>query len=399
MNRILSSRRQMNSFTLFFQRLMEEWKFQTRILRSILDWTIMVYILIPWLVVFSFIYRSWWIEQPEWIEQIPFVLIIVLGYLAAWTGNYRTFIQEADKVFLIKHPFLFIAFKKISYVYSLLFQAIGVGFVTILLLPFFIHTYEDTFTQVFLFFLLFTTLKWFVMAIKPKLKKIEGKLIRSVIRGLVFIIGSWTIQFIFSYWILGSMILPTLACILFTLLAVAFYAPQLSKLSNFDEDLANEQDERNKYMNSVLTLSPELEKAKVSNRKRPWLYRKSGRMFKKRNAENGFSELFLKVLIRNSTYWSGYLQIVSVTIAALIMVPPVWIKVVVFIAFIVMLHSWLMSIWSQITISHPLTKKYGDTDAFFTARKRVLRSLVLLGIFMVIFSTLIVRQLLSFIMI
>jgi ABC-2 type transport system permease protein len=399
MNRNLTSRRQISSLTLFSQRLWEEWKFQTRVIRSILDWTIIMYILVPWLVVFGFIYRSWWIEQPEWIEQIPSVLIIVLGYLAAWTGNYRTFIQEADKVFLVKHPFLYIAFKRISYGYSLFFQTLGIGFVTILFLPFFIHTYEYTFTQVALFFLLLTTLKWLVMAIKPKLTKIEGKFIRSVFRGLAFILGSWTIQFIYSYWILGSMILPILASILFAILAVALYAPALSKLSNFDEELANEQKERNKYMNSVLTLSPELEKVKVSNRKRPWLYRKSGRMFKNRSVENGFSELFLKVLIRNSTYWSGYLQIVSITIAALIIVPPVWIKVVVFIAFVVMLHSWLMSIWSQITISHPLTKKYRDSDAFFTARKRVLRVFVLLGILMVISSTLIVRQLLSIIMI
>jgi len=398
MSRTSTSRQQINIFTLFFQRLVGEWKFQTRIFRSILDWTVIVYILLPWLVVFGFIYRSWWVEQPEWIEQIPFVLFIVLGYLVAWTGNYRIFIQEADKVFLVKHPVLLVALKRISYGYSLLFHALGIGCVTLLFLPFFIHTYQYTFTQVLLFFVLLTTLKWFVMAVKPKLKKIEGKFIKSVCRGLVFILGSWTIQFIYSFWIEDRLVLPILACLLFTALAVAFYAPHLSKLSNFEEDLANEQEERNKYMNSVLTLSPELEKVKVSNRKRPWFYRKSGRIFKRRSAETGFSELFIKVFLRNSAYWSGFLQIISVTAVALIFVPPLWIKVVVFFAFIIMLRSWLMSIWSQITISHPLTKKYRETDAFFTARKKVLWSLVFVGLFMVLLSALIGRYLLTFVM-
>ncbi|MBY0099288.1 ABC transporter permease [Mesobacillus maritimus] len=398
MNSISTSRLQMSTFTLFFQRLVGEWKFQTRIFRSILDWTVIVYILLPWLVVFGFIYRSWWVDQPDWIEQIPFVLFIVLGYLAAWTGNYRTFIQEADKVFLVKHPVLLVALKRISYGYSLLFHALGIGCVTLLFLPFFIHTYQYTFTQVLLFFVLLTTLKWFVMALKPKLKKIEGKFVRGVCRGLVFVLGSWSIQFIYGFWIHESLLLPTLACFLFTALAVALYAPHLSKLSNFEEVLAIEQEERNKYMNSVLTLSPELEKVKVSSRKRPWFYRKSKRIFKRRNAETGFSELFIKVFIRNSAYWSGFLQIVSVTAVALIFVPPVWIKTVVFIAFIVMLRSWLMSIWSQITISHPLTKKYRETDAFFTARKRVLWSLVIIGLLLVLLSALVGRFLLTFVM-
>jgi ABC-2 type transport system permease protein len=399
MNRTSTNRRHISSFALFLNRLVGEWKFQTRVFRSILDWTIIVYILLPWLVVFGFIYRSWWVEQPEWIEEIPFVLIVVVAYLAAWTGNYRTFIQEADKVFLIKHPSLFIALRKFSYGYSLLFHALGIGFVTLLFLPFFIHTYQYSNAQVFLFFVLLTTLKWFVMSIKQKFKKIDGKFIRYICRGGVFILGSWTIQFIYSFWLHENLLLPALACALFTALAVVFYAPKLSKLSTFEEDFANEQEERNKYLNSVLTLSPEMEKVKVSNRKRPWFYRKSGRIFKRRSTENGFSELFIKVFIRNSAYWSGFLQIVSVTTAALIIVPPVWLKVIIFFAFVVMLHSWLMSIWSQITISHPLTKKFRENDAFFTARKRVLRSLVLLGILMVILSALIVRQLLTFIMV
>lgn len=397
MNRNSTIRRQISSYALFFQRLLGEWKFQTRVFRSILDWTVIVYILLPWLVVFSFIYRSWWVSQPEWIEQIPFVLIILLGYLATWTGNYRTFIQEADKVFLVKHPLLLIALKRLCYGYSLLFHSLGIGFVTLLFLPFFIYTYQYTYTQVFLFFLLLTTLKWLVMAIKLKIKKIEGKLVRVVSRGLLFILGSWTLQFIYSFWIQENMLLPTLACFLFTALAVSLYAPQLSKLSTFEEDLANEQSERNKYMNFVLTLSPEMEKVKVSSRKRPLFYRKSGRIFNRRSAENAFVELFIKVFIRNSTYWSGFLQIVSITIVALIILPPVWLKVVIFVAFIVMLHSWLMSIWRQITISHPLTKKYRDTDAFFTAQKKVLRTLVLVGFLMVILSTFIGHQLFAFI--
>lgn len=90
----------MNSHSLFFRRLTEEVKFQYGELRSILDWTIIVYLLLPSLVIFSFIYRSWWLAQPEWIADLPlFFFLFYTGYLAAWVGNYRTFILEADKAF------------------------------------------------------------------------------------------------------------------------------------------------------------------------------------------------------------------------------------------------------------------------------------------------------------
>lgn len=122
----------------------------------------------------------------------------------------------------------------------------------------------------------------------------------------------------------------------------------------------------------------------ISTRTKPLIFKKSKRLFKNRIPVNAFLELFIKVFFRNPVYWSSFLQLVSATGAAVIFIPPYWLKGAVFIGFILMLHSWLSMIWDRVTISHPLTKKYGEQQAFFSARKKAIHLLLSLGVLMVL---------------
>jgi len=93
----------MKNRTLFLQRLLKAWKFQYGVLKSIFDWTIILYLVVPAVIIFSFIYRSWWIEMQPWIEDIPLFLLFFGLYTLSWFGNIRTYIEEADTIFLLKH--------------------------------------------------------------------------------------------------------------------------------------------------------------------------------------------------------------------------------------------------------------------------------------------------------
>ena len=375
----------MSSVALFMKRLLIEWKFQSRVWGSILDWTVILYILIPGLVIFGYHYRSWWNEPPNWMQSVPFVFIAVISYLLAWRGQYRTFIHEADKVFLIKRLALFLGLKRISYVYSLFTTLLLYGVITFLFLPVLIQSYKLLNIQIFLFALLLTSIKWFIMGLKPKIMKIDGKVLRSLTRGFTFVIGSWMVQFLCIQILKTAYLLPVLACLLFTGIAFVLYMPSLFKVSTFEEEWLSEQKERQRLIGAIITIAPEVEKRSTSTRTKPWVLRKSKRIYKKRNPENGFKELFIKVFIRNANYWGGYLQIVSITSAALLLVPPLWIKVIIGVAFIFMLNSWLMSVWDQTIISYPLTKKYQERDEFFNARKKLVGTLTVLGILFVAF--------------
>ncbi|MEM5599461.1 ABC transporter permease [Niallia circulans] len=74
----------MNSRKLFFSRLISNWHYQWKVLRSIADWTVIVYILVPLGVFCGVIYRSWWLEIPVWIHKIPF--IVPFSAFTFWHG-------------------------------------------------------------------------------------------------------------------------------------------------------------------------------------------------------------------------------------------------------------------------------------------------------------------------
>ncbi|PAQ13503.1 hypothetical protein CD798_15565 [Bacillaceae bacterium SAOS 7] len=124
-------------------------------------------------------------------------------------------------------------------------------------------------------------------------------------------------------------------------------------------------------MNSIFQLSPDMEKPKVVKRKKPFLFRRSKRIFKQRTEEHGFMELFIKILIRNLTYLSGYFRLVSVTGAAIVVVPPILFKVLILIGFSFFIHGWIISLWDQVILSHPISKKYETKPAFYHARKKM----------------------------
>lgn len=91
-----------------------------------------------------------WLDGKDAIKYCFF-----LSYLLCWAGNYRTFVQEADKVFLIKHQKLFLRMKKWGYVYSLIFQGVAVGIVIFILLPYFVEYSAFTATQIIVYFIFF----------------------------------------------------------------------------------------------------------------------------------------------------------------------------------------------------------------------------------------------------
>ena len=54
----------MSSWKLFRDRYIRDRKYQYRVIRSIADWTIIIYLIIPALLFIIFQYRSWWMELP-----------------------------------------------------------------------------------------------------------------------------------------------------------------------------------------------------------------------------------------------------------------------------------------------------------------------------------------------
>lgn len=301
----------MSSFKVFLPRLIRNWKYQWRTIGVVTDWTIVVYLLIPLAVIGLFIYRSWWIETPEWAVPLPLFLFFLLGYLFSWQGNYRIFAEEADKVFLIKKRELFLNFKKWGFVYSLLYHVLLTALFLILVLPFFVSLFQLNAPSIIGFFLFLLAMKYWQVYTKFYLRKIERKILRVLASYLVFSIYSTFAMIMYLFWVGDWLILMNVISIGIIIVSVWLYSRLIKKPSLFGALLAIDREEKLKAAGMIYHFSFEIEKTPVIKRRKPWLFRNSWLIFKKRNSVNGFMELFIKVFLRNKTYLFSYIRSVS----------------------------------------------------------------------------------------
>ncbi|WP_374722799.1 ABC transporter permease [Peribacillus tepidiphilus] len=369
----------MNSFMLFLKRLIREWKFQYGVISSVLDWTIQLYIVIPAIVIGGFIYQSWWKELPELGTDLPYTVFAFFAIVVVWIGNIRTFLQLGDSVFLIKHRQLLVGLKRWAFIFSCLRSMLYIGFLTLLFLPFFVRSFSLNLLEVSAFFIFYTCMKWMIAAMKAIFHTFTNSWSRKIIFAGVFIFSVLLNTFLFSSWVTK----PTLMIVgglLFVCITLFLYLPRLKDISLFDSEVLVDQQERLKYVSLIFSLSYDVEKTKVMTKKKPLLFRGSKRIFKKRNAQTGFLELFIKVLIRNPTYLASYLQLTAMTAFAVSAIPPLWLKIPVFIGFILFLQYWLDTYWEKVIASHPLIKKYEQHPDYFKIKNRTVLFLNVLAI-------------------
>lgn len=370
----------MSSWQIFRDRYISDRKYQYRVIRSIADWTIMVYLIIPAILFIIFRYRSWWVELPGWIESVPFVFIFMLIYLLSWNVSIRTYVEEADKVFLIKKQRSFLGMKKWGYTCSLFLQSIGTAITFLILLPFLRNHFILSWLEICTLLFYFIALKTLIMLVKYHLKKIDKRFKKLALSFLLFVLLSWFSQLIYFLWDKGSLFLVCLCGIILLTASIYFSLKAIQKLSTIDHEIDMGRANKTKNIEFIFMLSNEIEKPVVTKRTKPLLFRRSKRIFKKRTPINGFIELFYKVFLRNRSYVVSFFQIISVGTVAIVLIPPLWIKIIIFFGFLIMMNSWLSLVWDKIAPSNPLSKKYSETDFYFTARKKAIMSLFITAI-------------------
>ncbi|WP_339162086.1 ABC transporter permease [Siminovitchia sp. FSL W7-1587] len=363
----------MNSGRLLWTRVLENGKHKLKTMRAVMDWTIIVYFVIPSIVIGFFIYRSWWLEMPGWIQHIPFSFLFIGSFFLLWNSHFRTYVREADTIFLMKKERLFIGLKKGGILFSYTFEILTAGLLALLIAPFWFQHYGFTGLQLLSFCISWITLKWLVMAVSGRLD-VQLRGLISILRNIPLVIGAgaiWYVSFLaFEH---GSILLIILISLLNTVGSIVLNYPRFTSIHTFEQDLAIDEREKRKHTEFVLGMSSDIEKLpKLGTvRKNPRLYSKSNRLFKKRTEMVGYLELFIKVTTRNTEYFWGYVRIIGVTVAALIMLPPLWMKIGITACGLFTVVAWSGSIWHKIVGSHPFTKLYSGKDGYFKGKNTV----------------------------
>ncbi|MBS4200060.1 ABC transporter permease [Bacillus sp. FJAT-49732] len=363
----------MNSWQLLFKRISQNWKQQFAVVKRVVDWTVLVYLVIPTIVISFFIYQSWWIQIPGWMRILPLSAIFVLFFLFLWGDHFLTYVREADRIFLRKKEKLFLGMKRGGIIYSYAFQWWSAATLCLFIAPLWFIHFDLQVGQLILFAALWVSLKWFIMAVKGKLD-VELRGWRSLLRGIPLFIGAaiiWT--WCYKAFINDNILMIATLIFINTIVSIWLVRSRFTSVHTFEKDLAIDELEKNKYMEIIFGLSMDMEKMPkpVPVRNSPRLYSKSNRIFKNRTPKNGFIELFIKATTRNIEYIIGYFQIMGVTSAAMVILPPIWLKVTMASLGTIFLLIWLGSVWHKVIGSHSFTKKYASEEGYFEGKKMV----------------------------
>lgn len=359
----------MNSFSIFSARLKKDYLFQYSIIKTVADWTILLYLVIPFSAAAIIIYRSWWIELPSWSQLLSLPLITTGLFLLCWLGQIRTFVKEADGVFFIHHQQLFIGMKKWAFMFTLLKSSLKMILAGIITLPFLYNMFSLNIIEIIGYLLFYIGLSFFVLAVQTRLLSEQKGLKGKLYFGLTFVLMLICNYFLFSH-LAFKPLYAILVFSLFLILSLQFFIPRIRSTKHIQEEFTQENKVRLRYMNLIFSVAPELEKPKIIKRRRPFLFRKSARIFSNRSPKNGFIELFFKIIIRNFSYLGGYFQLFTVTLGALIILPPILFKVIIVIGFIFFIQFWISNLWDRVVLSHPIGKQYEGHEAFYLARKQ-----------------------------
>ncbi|EST13651.1 ABC transporter permease [Sporolactobacillus laevolacticus] len=253
-------------------------------------------------------------------------------------GNFRTYLLEADKLFLIQKRGIIRQLKLRALFFSLVQNLVWITLIFLLALPILVQVFRFSVPSIIYLYLAFCSFKLIILTLK---KYISRPLYQKII--VFFTIDILTILFSFVdpsvYGICGA---------LFTLLLAYLQFRQASSIKGFIRELEIEDLEANKYIRFVMNFSIDVEKPpKTRSRKPLILFRKSKRMFKVRSKENGLLELVLKVFLRDGSVIRSYIQFIILTSIALCLLPLV-IKWLMFAAFLFFLNLWLNLIFKRI---------------------------------------------------
>ncbi len=323
---------------LFLLRLVQDFQHKRKLWRLGVDWTVWVYIIIPALLLGVYFYVNFWRGNYEWAYYIEESFIPILLLILSMSGTVKAYLKEADILFVWQSEHLVKDLQKYSFAYFCLSTIVSslVQFTFILpLLVVYLDWQMSDVVNIFLFIVVFRIL---FTLIKRELNVRLGKWAFRFSMLLVIGISGLLLNFLVP--LLTDVIL-TLIVTIATLIIITLLNQHVSKKKQrFYREVEIEVEKQAKSVQllfSQLSIigGPEFltQKVKNSSRKRPFLFRKSGKIFRDFSAKNSYMEIFMKSLLRNPSWLSSYFRFVGIGSFAIIIVPEnyrwaVWLLIV-----------------------------------------------------------------------
>ncbi|MGM8215483.1 ABC transporter permease [Bacillaceae bacterium W0354] len=311
---------------LFRLRLIHQIQFFLKMWKLAVDWIVWIYIILPALGVALYFYVDLWRGTSGVATYFQEPMMILLIMLFCINGQMKSYFKEADILFLWQEKRIIKQFQHSSIIFFCLFTVLNAIIYIAALAPIVIIYLNWSLLKLWHVFVLITVLHVLIGLIKRELQIKKGKwayrgwmsLVTLLIGALLFLI----VPRIESVWML-------LAGVVVGMLGIYYMIYRIqTKPQQFYREVEIEIEKKAKSVQLFFSQlswigAPDFlsEKAKNRSRKRPFLFRRSRKIFRSYSTSTGYVELFLKNVIRNQSWVLIYFQFIGAGVFTILIVP------------------------------------------------------------------------------
>ncbi|MDM5193441.1 ABC transporter permease [Bacillus hominis] len=370
----------------FDKRLRHELERKWKSIRSITDWTVAIYIIIPALIFIGIYYRSLWINELSMEETIYFGLGLFVFYLVTYSRGVRSFFEQADSLFLISYPTHMRKLIQYGMIYTCIRIAITNVMVVVVMLPVLMKSIGATTVQIVLFWVLFTVFRFMLSLLTRFINVRVGKRwVLWIIKNVLFSFGL-TFFGISTFFIYKNPLYSILFIGLAALFTIVLVKEKMNYKNYFFKEVEKEKEESMRWTVGIMQVGGHAAKPSSSNKK-PWMFPRSKNILGKKS-DSRIVESFLKEFLRTSSALTFYVQIVLISTVSIIMTPQ-WITAIILVFALVAISHYARDYWNEFT-KKMFLHLYCDEGKLLLLRWKADRYLLLPAVF--IYGTVILSQ-------
>lgn len=357
----------------FYKRLRHELERKWKSIRSITDWTVALYIIIPALIFMGIYYRSLWMKELSMGETVYFGLGLFAFYLATYSRGVRSFFEQGDSLFLISYPTHMQKLIQYGMIYTFVRIAITNVIVVGVMLPVLMKNIGATKVQIILFWAFFTVFRFMLSLLTRFIHVRVGK--RWVLWIIKNVIFSMSLSFfgMSLFFIYKNPFYSILFIGLAVFLIIVLGKEKMNFKNSFFKEVEKEKEESMRWTSGIMQVGGHAVKPSSSNKK-PWMFPHSKKILGKK-ADSRIVESFLKEFFRTSSTRIFYIQIVCISTASIIMSPR-WIAAIILVFALVAISRYARDYWNEFT-KKMFLHLYCDEGKLLLLRWKVVRYLLL----------------------
>lgn len=344
-DRVGRLRRKSGPLLLICMRCVAFWHKSIRAWRLTLDWTVLLYLVVPGLWVAGGMYQDLLRHPPEWIGRLPAQMPIAILAILMVRGRLRTFAEYGDGLFLRASGRWVKGMTWAGLAYTLAARmavsAAGAG----LMLPLMSHATRWSFSACAAL-ALSAGLTGFIWTVVRDAAERRWQGVRRVLAVLglrAMFLAAWVPAA--TWGMRGDEPLPAAAAIGALIAGGAWLGwRRLHRTGTFAQELEAEQ---RAYADNVGWVLMDTEQAKRPPAgRRPWVLRKPRPLLKRRDDAARIAELWLRAMLREAESMRLLLQFASLGMAA-IWLSPLWLGAIAWFGMCALLLSWLNGLWGK----------------------------------------------------